>query len=104
MLRNPHDARLKPSAVPAWAQYAGIVLLGIGFAASSVWALTDHWRRATFALGVTMLWLTCLRLSCDSRILGVLAVRSRKFDCTFTTTLGGLLVFFALSVDSLGSG
>lgn len=70
---------------------------------SAVYALSEHWRRATVVLGAAMLWLAVVRLTCDSRRVGVLAVRSRHFDALFTTALGGALLFLALSVDSLGS-
>ncbi|APT84121.1 DUF3017 domain-containing protein [Corynebacterium aquilae] len=104
MLRNPHDRRQKPSVFPVAAQWAGIAVFVVCLALSGVWALTDHWRRASFALGVAMLWLTLLRATCDSRVMGILAVRSRRFDMAFTAVLGSALVFLALSVDSLGSG
>ena len=104
MLANPHDVGQRPSPVPRLLQQIGIGVFVVGFIAASGWAVTDHWRRATFVLGASMLWLTVLRLLCDSAVLGILAVRSRKFDCAFTTALGGLLVFLALSVDALGSG
>jgi len=48
-------------------------------------------------------WLAGLRLVCDSRVMGVLGVRSRRFDAAFTTTLGVSMMFVAGTVDSLGS-
>jgi len=44
-----------------------------------------------------------VRLTCDSRRVGVLAVRSRRFDACFTGLLGAVMAFLAFSVDSLGS-
>ena len=35
--------------------------------------------------------------------MGLLAVRSRRFDAIFTATTGAALVWLAVSVDSLGS-
>lgn len=75
----------------------------LGFVAAGVWSLTDHWRRATFALGATMLWCALLRLTCDSQVIGLLAVRSKRFDIAFSTGLGAAMVWLAWSVDALGS-
>lgn len=50
-----------------------------------------------------MLWLTICRLVCDSRVMGVLAVRSRRFDMAFSLITGAALVWLAVSVDALGS-
>ena len=89
--------------LPAWAQWAGIALLIAAVVASGIWSGTEHWRRATFSLGVAVMWLGALRLTCDSKILGVFAVRSVKFDVAFCLVTGGLMTFLAASVDSLGS-
>ncbi|QNE88998.1 DUF3017 domain-containing protein [Corynebacterium incognita] len=102
-LSNPHDFNNAPSRLPAWAQWTGIAVFGLLFAASGFWALTEHWRRATFALGVGMLWLAVLRLTCDSDKMGILAVRSRRFDAAFSAALGALMAFLSASVDALGS-
>lgn len=102
-LANPHDRYLKPSRLPRWVQYAGIAAFVVLIIASGVYSVTEHWRRATTALGTAMVWLTVLRLTCDSKILGVLAVRSRTFDAIFTGAVGVVLLFLSLSVDALGS-
>ena len=49
------------------------------------------------------MWLTVVRLTCDSSRVGVLAVRSRRFDACFTGILGAAMVFMAFSIDALGS-
>lgn len=102
-LDNPHDRHLKPSRIPRIIQYVGLGLFLLGLVAASVFALTDHWRRATFTLGSSMLWLALLRLTCDSTTLGVLSVRSRRFDCLFASALGGAMMFLSASIDALGS-
>lgn len=68
-----------------------------------MFSATEHWRRATFTLGVSMLWLAVMRLTCDSRVIGLVAVRSRRFDVAFTSVLGAAMMWLAWSVDSLGS-
>lgn len=80
-----------------------MALFGVLVAISVVFSLTEHWRRATFALGISMMWLAVLRAYCDSQVLGVLAVRSRRFDAIFSATLGTIMVFLSVSVDALGS-
>ena len=102
-LDNPHDLDAPPSRLPLWAQRAGIVLFLFGVGVAGGYALTEHWRRATFILGASLLWLAVVRLTCDSRLVGVFAVRSRRFDALFATALGGLMVFLSASVDALGS-
>ncbi len=103
MLDNPHDARLAPSRLPRGVQRAGVLLFVLGIIVAAGFLVTEHWRRATFTLGAAMIFLSVLRLLCDSRITGLLAVRSRRFDAAFTGVLGAAMMFLALSVDSLGS-
>lgn len=102
-LDNPHDLRNRPSPLPRWLQYAMIAVFVAGFTAASLFSATEHWRRATFTLGATMLWLGIMRLSCDSKVIGLLAVRSKRFDVLFCTALGAAMMWLAYSVDSLGS-
>ncbi len=102
-LANPHDQGLAPSRLPRALQWAGLVLFLVGTATATGFAITEHWRRATFVLGISMLFLAVLRLSCDSRVLGVFAVRSRCFDAVFCALVGGTMAFLAASVDALGS-
>ncbi|AKK07979.1 DUF3017 domain-containing protein [Corynebacterium testudinoris] len=102
-LDNPHDLDLPPSRIPRVVQWAGMILFVVGVVVASVFAATEHWRRATFVLGASMLWLALLRLTCDSRVLGVFAVRSRRFDAFFCLLIGGTMAFLSASVDALGS-
>lgn len=102
-LDNPHDIGNAPSPLPAWAQWAMVALFVVGFFVAGMFSLTEHWRRATFTLGATMLWLALMRLTCDSRKIGLLAVRSRRFDVLFCTGLGAVMMWMAWSVDALGS-
>lgn len=102
-LDNPHDRGSAPSPLPLWLQQVMWVLLVIGVLASGVFAATEHWRRATFTLGASMMWLAVVRFACDSRVIGLVAVRSRRFDVLFTTVLGAAMMWLAYSVDALGS-
>nr|WP_284523287.1 DUF3017 domain-containing protein [Corynebacterium aquatimens] len=100
---QPHDLRNRPSPLPRWVQYAMIVVFAAGFIAASLFSATEHWRRATFTLGATMVWVALMRLTCDSKVIGLLAVRSRRFDVLFCTAVGAGMMWLAYSVDSLGS-
>ena len=102
-LDNPHDRGLAPSRLPVTAQWVLVGLFVIAVVVATLFAVTEHWRRATFTLGVSMIYLAVLRLVCDSKVMGLLAVRSRRFDAFYCTVLGGTMAFLAASVDSLGS-
>ena len=102
-LSNPHDAHLKPSALPPALQWLAIGLFVVAVVVSGFYAVFEHWRRATMLLGGALMWLTVVRLTCDSSRVGVLAVRSRRFDACFTGALGAAMVFVAFSIDALGS-
>ncbi|GAB3699948.1 DUF3017 domain-containing protein [Corynebacterium nasicanis] len=102
-LDNPHDLSVAPARLPRWVQWGFLALFVLGVGLASVYSLTEHWRRATFVLGVSLLWLAVVRYTCDSRLVGVFAVRSRRFDAAFCTVLGGTMAFLAASVDALGS-
>lgn len=102
-LDNPHDLDLPSSTLPLWVQWAGVLVFLALVVLSGGWALTDHWRRAAFALGVSLLWLALVRQTCDSQVLGVFSVRSRRFDVIFCLATGGAMTWLSASVDALGS-
>lgn len=101
--RNPHDAALVPSRLPRWVQQLGIAGFGLLMVVTVFFFATDHWRRGAVLVGAAMLWLALLRLLCDSQVMGVLAVRSRRFDFLFCTALGASILYLALSVDPLSN-
>ena len=102
-LANPHDIGLKALRLPNSVQWVMIGIFVVLVAASAGFAAFEHWRRASFALGTGLLWLTVVRLTCDSERVGILAVRSRRFDAVFTAVLGAAMLFLSTSVDALGS-
>ncbi|MFC2261067.1 DUF3017 domain-containing protein [Corynebacterium matruchotii] len=103
ILDNPHDVGLKPSKLPLTVQYGCLGLFLLAIVVSGGFAVMEHWRRATFTLGAGLVWLSVVRLTCDSKVLSVLAVRSQKFDAIFTSVIGAFILFLSSSVDSLGS-
>ena len=103
MLDNPHDVDVRPSGWPQWFQMLIVVVFLVAVAAGVVSIFAEHWRRGIVSLGAGMVWLGMARWVVDSRIMGVLAVRSRKFDSAFCIIVGGLLLLISLQVDALGS-
>lgn len=103
LLDNPHDIDLPASKVTRNLQMLSVVLFLVMIIAGVVLIFTDHWRRGTGAVGAGMVWLGVIRWWVESRILGVFAVRSRNFDSVFCLAVGAILLFTAISVDSLGS-
>lgn len=103
MLDNPHDVDVRPSGWPQWFQMLIVVVFLVAVAAGVVSIFAEHWRRGIVSLGAGMVWLGMARWVVDSRIMGVLAVRSRKFDSAFCIIVGGLMLLISLQVDALGS-
>ena len=101
LLLNPHDRAVRPSPLARGFQR----LIVAGFLAivlvAGVFFLLDRWRRGSFVLGGALVYLSLARWVVDSDVMGVLAVRSRKFDASFTATLGLLIILLAVSVDPL---
>ncbi len=84
-------------------QYLLYMGLFVGFGAFAVFLGLNRWRRATFVLGITMMYLGLLRQYLPDSLLGVMSVRSRNFDTLFCGLTGAAMVFLAVSVDALGS-
>ena len=103
LLANPHDVNQPASRVPRNLQMLSVIFFLVAIIAGAVLILTEHWRRGTLTVGAGMLWLGLIRWWVDSKILGVFAVRSRRFDSAFCLIVGVLLLATAWSVDSLGS-
>ncbi|WP_018023397.1 DUF3017 domain-containing protein [Corynebacterium ulceribovis] len=104
-LANPHSTGTTPLGArwPHWVQWALLSMVLACFAAAVIMLYLERWRRGSFALGSGMLLLAALRWVLSDEILGVLSVRSRRFDSAFSAIIGGLMVALALSVDALGS-
>ena len=73
-----------------------VVLLVV--AAGLVLAVLDHWRRGSAVLAVAAALAAAMRLLLPTRLVGVLAVRSRPFDVVFLLALTALLVAMAVAV------
>lgn len=100
---NPHSVQQRPSRLPLWVQRAMVGIFVVLLVASGGWSLFSHWRRAAFTLGLAMGWLALTRLTCDDRTIGLVSVRSRRFDVTFCLAISAAMMALAGSVDALGS-
>lgn len=103
LLANPHDRAVPPSPLPIWLQRVLVVLFAVFVVAAFGLIAEEHWRRGAAVLGGALCYLALIRWLVDSRIMGVLAVRSRKFDFIFTVLIGVAMLWLAISVDPLGS-
>jgi hypothetical protein len=79
--------RVIPIAAVALVVVAGLVLAVLG-----------HWRRGTVALAGATALAAVLRAAVPTRFVGVLAVRSRRFDVVFLAAVTGLLIAMALTI------
>lgn len=103
LLDNPHDRAVPPSPLRKNVQRILVVLFVVLVAVAAFFIGLERWRRGTAILGFAMLYLSAVRWLVDSRVLGVLSVRSRKFDSIFTAVLGVAMLWLSFSVDPLGS-
>lgn len=82
-----------------WAQWPlVIVFIGIGF--SLLMIATDHFRRGSIGLAVSVLLAAFLRLFLPNSAAGMLAVRSKRIDVAILGFLGVILTIFALWVPA----
>ena len=75
-----------------------IVFIGIGF--SLIMIATDHFRRGSVGLAVSVVLAAFLRLFLPDGQAGMLAVRSKRIDVAVLATLGVTLTIFALWVPA----
>ncbi len=75
-----------------------LVFVGIGF--SLIMIATDHFRRGSVGLAVSVVLATFLRLFLPDSQAGMLVVRSKRVDVAVLATLGVTLTIFALWVPA----
>ena len=84
---------------PRFAQWPiALVFLGIGV--SLVLIATDHFRRGSVGLAVSVLLAAFLRLFLPNSSAGMLVVRSKAVDVAVLGSLGVILTIFALWVPA----
>lgn len=103
LANNPHDRDVAPSPLPTWLQRILVAVFIVLVVISFVFMVVHRWRRGTVLLGASMLYLALLRWVVDSRLMGVLSVRSRRFDSLFAGSLGAAMLWLAFSIDSLNA-
>jgi hypothetical protein len=75
-----------------------LVFIGIGF--SLIMIATDHFRRGSVGLAVSVVLAAFLRLFLPDSQAGMLVVRSKRVDVAVLATLGVTLTIFALWVPA----
>lgn len=103
-LENPHTHG--PAVADEWPQWVQQLIFGgffVGIGAFVMFLGLERWRRATFTLGITMMYLGVMRQYLSDKMVGVFSVRSKTFDLWFCSITGLGLVFLSVSVDALGS-
>ncbi len=103
LLDNPHDRALPSSRLSTRLQQGLVITFVVIVFLALVLIGVDRWRRGGMLLGGALIYLSVIRQFVDSRVLGVLAVRSRRFDSFFAGTIGALMLLIAVSIDPLGS-
>jgi hypothetical protein len=69
-----------------------------------VLVIVDRWRRGAFVFGAASLLASVLRALLPSSRVGLLQVRGRFADVIATAVTGGIIIWMAASIDSLGTG
>ncbi|AVM00030.1 hypothetical protein C6V83_06845 [Gordonia iterans] len=80
-----------------------LVVLGV-VAVGAVFVLVDRWRRGSVIFGGAFLLGAVLRTVMKTDAVGLLQVRSKPFDIAWMTSTGLLVIWLAMSIDSLGTG
>ena len=80
-----------------------VVVAGVVVAAI-VLVLSDRWRRGAVAFGAATLLAGVIRIALPTDRVGLLAVRSKRFDAAALLAAGTAIVWLAASIESLGTG
>ncbi|MGA4669238.1 DUF3017 domain-containing protein [Propionibacteriaceae bacterium Y1923] len=75
-----------------------LFLVLLAMAGSCAYFAAGHWRRGAFAFGMTVLLAGVFRLVLPTRRVGLLAVRSRWFDCLLLLGAAAALIMLTLVV------
>lgn len=79
------------------------LLVMLGVLAAALLVMFDRWRRGSFVFGAALLVGAVLRAFIPSSQAGLLQVRGKTFDVTVMVTVGGVMLWLAASIDSLGT-
>lgn len=102
----PRPARTRRARV-SWTQIRAqwpLVLVLVGLVVALGFVMYERWRRGAFLMGAVAVGAAVLRAVLTDRRAGLLGVRNKPFDVACYGALGGLILWLAVSVDSLGTG
>lgn len=101
-----HDAEPVPEQVQgvrAVLVQIPYLLVMLGVLAAALLVMFDRWRRGSFVFGAALLVGALLRAFIPSSRAGLLQVRGKLFDVSVMATVGGVMLWLATSIDSLGT-
>ncbi|MFT3663164.1 MAG: DUF3017 domain-containing protein [Gordonia sp. (in: high G+C Gram-positive bacteria)] len=73
-------------------------------AVAAVFVLVDRWRRGGVIFGGAFVIGAIIRAMLSNDGAGLLQVRSKPFDIAWMASTGALVIWLAISIDSLGTG
>ncbi|WP_238422160.1 DUF3017 domain-containing protein [Gordonia sp. 'Campus'] len=79
------------------------LLVMLGVLAAALLVMFDRWRRGSFVFGAALIVGAVLRAFIPSSQAGLLQVRGKAFDVSVMATVGGVMLWLAASIDSLGT-
>ncbi|TYQ10947.1 UNVERIFIED_ORG: Protein of unknown function (DUF3017) [Gordonia westfalica J30] len=79
------------------------LLVMLGVLAAALLVMFDRWRRGSFVFGTALLVGALLRAFIPASQAGLLQVRGKLFDVSVMATVGGVMLWLATSIDSLGT-
>lgn len=81
-----------------------LALVVLGLVVALGFVMFERWRRGAFLLGLVAAGAAVLRAVLPDHRARLLDVRGKPFDVAFYVVSGAVVVWLALSVDSLGTG
>ncbi|NNH71993.1 DUF3017 domain-containing protein [Nocardia uniformis] len=81
-----------------------LILVGAVLVVAVVFLAWDRWRRGAVIIGGAALLAAAFRLLLSTEQVGLLAVRSKRFDVSWLTVLGTAIIVLAATVNTLGVG
>lgn len=79
-----------------------MLIVGLVIVVAVVFVAQDRWRRGALFFGGATLLAAVFRLCLPEVRVGLLAVRSKRFDVAALTLLGSAIVFIGVTINTLG--
>ncbi|WP_232851212.1 DUF3017 domain-containing protein [Nocardia acididurans] len=79
-----------------------MLVIGAVLLVAVVFLAWDRWRRGTYVIGGATLLGAAFRMMLPTERVGLLAVRSKRFDVAWMAVLGGTIIAVAATISTLG--